>query len=560
MDQFTLEIIKNALVAIGDEMFTTLRRTAQSSLIFEVLDFAVGATDKDGELLSQGQGVPGFIGTLDAAAKAVIEKHQGNIHPGDIFITNDPYGGGGTHLSDVSIVMPVFFEDDLIAFTVNKAHWSELGGKNAGSISADATEVYQEGLQIPNVKAFDRGTPNQAVIDTFGANVRLPDMTLGDMWAGVAAARMGERRIIELINKYGKETFIAAARSLLEYGERMALLEIEKLPQGTFEAEDWIDNDGMGNGPFHIKVKVTIGDDAVVFDYSDSCDQTPGPINMSFTALTCAARTFYKAITNPEVPGNGGFFRPLTVICPEGKIFNAQRPVACSIYYEAMVFGAELVWKALAPHIPDRLPAGSLVSVCATKVYGYHPDSGEFWMIYEPLQGGWGAGERKEGETGQFCEADGETYNIPVEVTEMRYGLMVDQFCIHGEDGGAGEHCGGRGQILDYRVVGEEALLTAVFSRSKYLPWGMNGGLEGSPNYVKILRNDGSEEVYNSTPESLRIAKGEVIRLITAAGGGCGDPMARPKAKVLEDLKNEYITPEQAKRYFGLDIGALAAE
>ncbi len=560
MDRFTLEIITNVLTAIGDEMFTTLRRTAQSSLIFEVLDFAVGATDAEGELVSQGQGVPGFIGTLDAAVKAVIGKHAGNLSPGDIFITNDPYGGGGTHLSDVSIVMPVFHSADLVAFTVNKAHWSELGGKNAGSISADATEVYQEGLQIPNIKVFSGGEPDPSVLDIFAANVRLPDMTLGDMWAGVAAARMGERRIVELIDKYGKDTFLSAMQNTLEYGERMARLEIAKLPKGTFEAEDWIDNDGLGNGPFNVKVKVTIAEDSVVFDYTGSCDQTPGPVNLSRTGIECAARTIYKAITNPQVPANGGFFRPLEIIAPEGSIFNAQRPCAISIYYETQVFGAEVAWKALAPHIPERLTAGHLVSVCATKIYGHHPETGEFWMIYQPLQGGWGAGTNKDGETGQFCVSDGETYNIPAEVTEMRYGLMVDQFRIHGNDGGAGEHCGGRGQVLDYRVVGEEAFLTAVFSRSKYPPWGMHGGLGGSGNIVEVLRNDGSVETYNSTPESLRIAKGEVIRLITATGGGCGDPLARAREKVIEDLKNEYITPDQGKRYFGLDADAMAAE
>ena len=559
MDKFTHEIITNAIVAIGDEMFTTLKRTAQSSLIFEVLDFAVGATDRDGDLISQGQGVPGFIGTLDSAVKAVIEKHTDNIHPGDIFTTNDPYGGGGTHLSDVSIVMPVFHSGELVAYVVNKAHYSEIGGKDPGSVSVDATEVYQEGLQLPNIKLFHAGEPDQAVLDVIAANCRLPDMTLGDLWASVAAARMGERRLSGLIDRYGKDTFLAAVDGMLGYGERMARLELARLPKGVFEAEDWIENDGMGNGPFHVRVTVTISDDEAVFDYSKSCGPTPGPINTALTGLISAARLVFKAMTNPEIPANGGFFRPLRVVCPPGTIFTAERPTPTSVYYESMIFASDLAWKALAPHMPERLTAGHLTSVCATKVYGTHPDSGEFWMIYEPLQGGWGAGARKDGETGQFCVGDGETYNIPAEVTEMRYGLMVDQFAIHNEDGGAGEYCGGRGQVLDYRVVGEEAFLTAIFSRSTYPPWGVAGGAEGSANTVKVLRNDGSEEVYGCTPESLRIAKGEVIRLITANGGGYGDPAKRPHAKVLDDLRDGYITPAQAKRDYGLNAGDLAA-
>ncbi len=558
MDKFTHEIVTNAIVAIGDEMFTTLKRTAQSSLIFEVLDFAVGATDRNGDLISQGQGVPGFIGTLDPAVKAVIEKHAGNVHPGDIFTTNDPYGGGGTHLSDVSIVMPVFHDGDLVAYVVNKAHYSEIGGKDPGSVSVDATEVYQEGLQLPNIKLFNRGEPDQAVLDLIAANCRLPDMTLGDLWASVAAARMGERRLTELIERYGKDTFLSAIEGMLGYGERMARLELAKLPKGVFEAEDWIENDGMGNGPFHVRIKITITDDEAVFDYSESCGPAPGPINSAFTGLTSAARLVFKAMTNPEIPANGGFFRPLRVVCPPGTIFTAERPAPTSVYYESMIFASDLAWKALAPHLPEHLTAGHLASVCATKVYGTHADSGEFWMIYEPLQGGWGAGAHKDGETGQFCVGDGETYNIPAEVTEMRYGLMVDQFAIHNEDGGAGEHCGGRGQVLDYRVVGDEAFLTAIFSRNTFLPWGVAGGAEGSANTVKVLRNDGSEETYGCTPESLRIANGEVIRLITANGGGYGDPSRRPGEKVLDDLRNGYITPAQAKRDYGLDLKAAA--
>ena len=344
MDPFTLEIIKNALVAAGDEMFTTLQRTAQSSLIFEVLDFAVGATDGAGNLITQGNGVPGFIGTLDKSVESVLAKHgtDGGIADGDIFLTNDPYGGGGTHLSDVSIVMPVFYGDALVAFTVNKAHWSELGGKDPGSISADATEIYQEGLQLPNIKLFNRGEADQAVIDMLAANVRLPDQTLGDMWAGVAAARMGARRIIELIDKYGLDTFRAAVADQLDYGERMTRLELAKLPKGTFAAEDWLDDDGMGNGPFKIKVAVTIADDAVTFDYTGTCPQTPGPVNLSYTGLLCAVRMIFKAITNPAIPVNGGAFRPIRLICPEGTIFNARRPAAISIYYEAVAFAADV--------------------------------------------------------------------------------------------------------------------------------------------------------------------------------------------------------------------------
>ena len=560
MDQFTLEIIENAMVAVGDEMFWTLQRTAQSSLIFEVLDFSVGATDATGELLTTGNGVALFLGTLDSAVKSVLEKHgsKGNIHPGDLFITNDPYGGGGTHLSDVSIIMPVFYDDEIVAFTINKAHWSELGGKDPGSVSADATEVYQEGLQLPNIKLFHKGVADDAVLDLIAANCRLPRMTLGDLWAGVAAARVGERRIADLCKKYGKDTVLASMSRLLDYGEKMVRLELQKLPKGVFEAEDWVDDDGTGAGPFPVKAKITITDDEFVVDYTGSCDQVVGPINSTYTGLVSSARAVFKALTNPSIPANGGAFRALKVICPEGNIFSAQRPAPVSMYFESMLFGSDLIWKALAPHVPDRLTAGHLLSVCATKVYGKHPDTGDFWMIYEPLVGGWGAGEDKDGEPGQFCVGDGETYNIPVEVTEQRYGIMVDQYALHDEDGGAGKFRGGKGVILDYRVTGEEAFVTATFNRHKLPPWGMNGGLEGSPNYVEIRRVDGSVETYGHTPEGVRLAKGDVVRLTTATGGGSGEPRDRAREKVLDDLKNGYITPDQAMRHYGVELSEAA--
>ena len=397
-DPFTLEIIENALVAVGDEMFSTLQRTAQSSLIYEVLDFAVGTTDASGDLIAQGNGVAGFLGTLDPAVKAVIRKHgsAGTMRPGDLFLTNDPYGDGGTHLSDVSIIMPVFHGDEVIAFMVNKAHWSEIGGKDPGSVSADATEIYQEGLQLPNIKVIEAGEADPSVLDLIGANCRLPRMTLGDLWAGVAAARVGERRVVELCDKYGKEAVVAAMQRMLDYGEAMVKLELKKLPKGTFEAEDWIDDDGTGAGPFRVQVKVTITDEEVICDFTGSHPEVRGPINTTTSGLVSAARAVFKALTNPGIPANGGVFRPLRVICPEGTLFTAKRPAPVSQYFESMLYGWDLVWKALAPHVPDRLPAGHLLSVCATKVYGRHPDTGDFWMIYEPLVGGWGAGRGKE--------------------------------------------------------------------------------------------------------------------------------------------------------------------
>ena len=220
--------------------------------------------------------------------------------------------------------------------------------------------------------------------------------------------------------------------------------------------------------------------------------------------------------------------------------------------------GADLIWKALAPHVPERLTAGHFLSVCATIIAGNHPDNGQFYLMVQPLAGGWGAGATKDGESGQFASADGETYNIPVEITETRYGVMCEQYAFHNDDGGDGEYRGGKGVVLDYKIMSEGATMTGSFGRHRFKAWGMNGGAEGSPNYVKVVRTNGTEETY-SMFHQVPLAKGDVVRCVTATGGGNGDPRRRPREKVRDDLKNGYITPEQAALHYGYK-DAQAAE
>src|SRR2546421_670741 len=472
VDPFTVEIIKDGLIAAGDEMFYALQRTAKSTIIYEVLDYATGLLDARGQLLTQGNGVAGFLGTLTFAVKYVLEKFgEEALHPGDIIILNDPYVGGGTHLSDVSLIMPIFYEGQLVAFSANKAHWTEVGGKDPGSWTTDATEVYQEGLQFPAVKIFEAGTPNQAVVDIIAANVRTPDMSIGDMLAGVAALRVGERRTQELFRKYGKDTVLHAMAELLDYGERMARLELQRLPKGTYDAVDYIDDDGIGNGPFEVRVKVTITDDAFICDFTGSSGQVPGPVNCGTTGLHSAVRAAWKAVTDPGIPANEGVFRPLRVICPPRTIFTAEKPAPVSTYWETMLYATDLVWKAL-----------DIV------------------------------------------------------------------------DGGAGEYRGGRGLVRDYHITSEWAGVTATFGRHKFLPWGMNGGQDGSRNYVEFIHDDGRREVLGKCARYM-LKKGEVARLHTATGGGYGPASRRPKEQVLQDLKEGYITPEQAARDYGVAGG-----
>lgn len=553
MDKFTIEIIKDALVATGEEMFQAMLRTSMSPIIYESTDFAVGATDAKGNLLAQGNGVTAFLATLDTAAQGVLKHYPnpGDIRPDDVFITNTPYEGGGSHLSDVVIVLPVFHGEELVAWTVNKAHWTEIGGRDPGSVSTNSTDIYQEGLRFVFLKLYEEGRINRSLVEIIRHNVRLPDSTLGDMHAGVAAARVGARRILDIIEKYGRDAVLFAMQDLLDYGERMTLTELARLPAGVYEAEDVVEDDGFGNGPFAIRVKVTISADKMIADFTGTSPQAQGPINCSFTGLVTGARCLFKAVTNPDVPANGGAFRPLEVICPEGTILSAVAPAPVSIYYESLIGGIDVMWKALAPALPDRLPAGHQRSVGATFISGLHPDTGGLFVMGEPLVGGWGASQDMDGDNGQFCCGNGETFNIPIELAESRYGFEIDQYAFHNQDGGAGQFRGGKGVVLDYRITADEAFLTYAATRTASRPWALAGGNEGSYNYAEVIRSDGTHERYTMCT-TVPAKCGETFRLYSATGGGYGPPSARPRDQILADIKNGFITMVQAKTDYGV--------
>ncbi|MFE4523765.1 hydantoinase B/oxoprolinase family protein [Cytobacillus firmus] len=561
VDPFTLEIVKDSLVAIGDEMFIALAKTSMSPIIYEVLDYASGLTDAKGQLLTQGNGVTGFIGMLSDMVKQTLKKFgDGKLKEGDIIIINDSYGGGGSHLSDVGLVMPIFFDGEIVAFSANKAHWTEVGGKDPGSFSNDATDIFQEGLQFPSVKLFNEGEINQAIVDIIEANVRFPELSLGDMWAQVAALKTGEKRVKELCEKHGKELFLSSVDYLLDHGEQLARQELSKLPKGTFNAEGFIDDDGFGNGPFKIKVKVTITDDKFVADFRGSHPQVPGPVNCSYTALVSAVRTIFLAITNPSQDANDGVFRPLEVITDKGSVLSAERPAPVSIYWESMLAGADLIWKALAPVVPHRLNAGHLLSVCSVVLSGQHQDTNEPFLIVEPSVGGWGASEGQDGARGQFCIGDGETYNVPVEVAETRYGVMVDEYSLHTDGAGAGEYIGGSGVIRSYKALSDNQMVSVTFGRNKFVPWGMKDGQEGSANEVYIEKANGDVDgpfgIYPRYP----LNKGDVVKLVTATGGGYGDPYKRPADQVAQDVKNGYITAAQANANYGVIVNEKTCE
>jgi N-methylhydantoinase B len=543
-DPITLEIIQNSLQSISDEMFAAMRKTAMSAIIYEVLDMGTAITDGVGNLASSGAGIPAFVGVLDKAVQKIIERNQGDIHPGDVFATNDPYYGGVTHLNDMVLAMPVFAGDDLIAWTANIAHWNDVGGMVPGSISNDAKEIYQEGLRIPAVKLIEAGKPIKAVLDILKTNSRLPDFLQGDLWAGIAAVRIGNRRLLELADKYSKDTFVTAMSTFMDYGEQVSLHGLKNLPKGKFSLAEEQDSGVI------YKVKVEITNKEFIVDLRDNPDQDAGPNNACADGAMIAAQMVFKSITDPYSVANGGSFRPLKLLTRKGSVFDARHPAAFAVYYEVEVRLYDLIWRCLAPHLNGLLPAGNFSSICGTFIGGPHPDTGRHFTIVEPQIGGWGAYDGGDGNSAIFSGFHGETYNCPVEIAETRYGLYVDQLKLNDEPGGEGEFRGGKGITLDYRVRSDGCFFTCAYTRNKHKPWALAGGLEGSPNYVEVIRKNGQREKY-AVVTALTVNKDDVIRIFTASGGGYGDPQKRPREKVLGDIKNGYISEEQAKRVYG---------
>lgn len=547
-DPITIEIIQSSLQAAADEMFAAMRHTAMSAIIYEVLDMGTGITDRHGELASSGAGIPAFVGVLDKTVKQVLRKFDkpGEIEPGDIFLTNDPYNGGVTHLNDAVLVMPVFADGEIVAWTANIAHWNDVGGMVPGSMSTNATEIFQEGIILAGVKLFSRGQPIRSVFDILTSNCRMPDFLTGDLWAGVASIRVGERRVIEIVNKYGKDVFLHALEEYQEYGERVSRAALKRLPKGKYSLVEEQDS----GQPYKVTVEIT--DDEFIVDLRESPDQDKGPFNMSRDDAIVACQMIFKGVTSPDRAANGGTFRPLKVITRPGTVFDPKYPAAMGIYYELTVRLDDLIWRCLAQCMDDRLPAGGFASVCGTLFGGIHPDTGRAYAVIEPELGGWGGSPYHDGNSGQFCALHGETYNCPAEVAEARYGVTVDYLSFHDQDGGAGLHRGGKGVRIDYRMKSDNAWLTVAYTRDRIPPWGSEGGRDGSSNHVEIVRADGTKERY-SVVSGLTLNKDDVIRVMTATGAGWGDPMERDVELVKQDLKNGYITLEQANKYYGLD-------
>ncbi|MEA2595463.1 MAG: N-methylhydantoinase [Thermomicrobiales bacterium] len=553
-DAFTQEIIRNKLLALTNEMGAVLARTSMSPIVYEVLDFACGICDASGRVIAQDNGLCLFTGTFRPQVESILAKYPAAVmRPGDVYMTNSPYGGG-THNADVALIQPIFAEDRLLAFGISVTHWTEVGGKVLGSLAPDSTEIYQEGLQFPQLRLYREGEINEAIVDIIRANVRLPVMSIGDLNAGVAAVRIAEQRFKDIVAGYGLPAVEEAFEAILDHGEALALAALTRIPSGTYEAEDIIDGDGVSEDPIPIRVRVTVSADRFVADFTGCSPQTQGPINCARGALMSACKTVFKAITGPQQPSNEGLFRPFELIAPEGTVFTAMRPAPTGWYYEASAYATELVWKALAPVLPERLSAGSYVSLCAYYIGGRKPD-GEYWVLATPQDGGWGACADQDGESSLIATTDGDTYNYPAEVIETAFPLTMLRNAFNVEaGGGAGRQRGGFGTIREYRIENPTGgSLLASLGRSVHAPWGIDGGARGTVNYFEVLRADG-ETVRGGRVTSLPLGAGDVVRIVTGNGGGWGDPKERSEEDVRRDLADGLVSPRTARETYGVEV------
>ena len=552
VDGVTREIIRGKLLAVADEMGIVIAKTSMSPVIYEVLDFACGICDADGQLIVQTNGITLFTGTFAPQVRSIMRRHGATIRPGDVFMTNDPFEGG-THSCDIALIKPLFVDGRLFAFAISVAHWSEVGGAVPGSISPTATDIYQEGVRFPGIRVCRDDALIDDVIALIRENVRLPVQSLGDFNAGLAAVRIAETRLGEILARYGARAVKDTFDHILETSERLSRAAVAALPDGDYRAEDWIDGDGVTDERHRVMVAVGIRGDAITFDFTGTSPMVAGPINCAYGALDSAVKTVFKSLVDPQAPSNEGWFRPVSLVCPPGTVFTAEKPAPTGWYYEGSAHASELAWKALAEVAPERFSAGSYMSLAGTYFYGRDPDTGEVYVHIEPAIGGWGATATGDGTSALIATTDGDTYNYSVELFEAKFPLAIRRYALNVEDGaGAGRQRGGFGVIREFEVAGAEAHTYASIGRSIEKPWGLHGGGEGSNNYMRIVSDGTVKRVARIPYHALKV--GDRVAVVTGGGGGFGDPFIRPVEAVTADVADEYITVERARADYGVVI------
>jgi len=526
VDPFTVEVIRNALSAIAEEMSLVVMRAARSPLLREAGDHSSALTDETGALFAQGRDIPVHLGVMCATVKEFLKRCPApRLEPSEVWFLNLPEIGGN-HLPDVKAVRPIFADGSLQAFSVSLAHWADIGGARPGSYVPDATDAWQEGLRLPPLRLFTAAGPDREKLDLVLANVRGPDERRGDIFAQAAATRVGEERMRELFGRYGVGIMRAAVAELQDHSEEEMRAALAMLPRGTFKGEDSLDDDGADGPPATVRVRITLDGEAATFDFSESDDAVPGPLNT--TPFATAAAVFYavKAIAGPDIPPNEGCYRPLRVVTRPGSLLNPppERPVVGG-NHETTQRVVDAIFRALEPAVPERLSAGGPTTSGLLLFSGRDPRTGRWTTLYEVHGGGEGARHDRGGVPVVRVHMS-NVMNTPAEVIEAEYPIRVERQALRRGSGGAGRHRGGDGLVRAYRVCGAEVELTTMFERRVVPPYGLKGGAAGVPFRVTLTRATG-ERAELSGKTHVRLLDGDLVTVESCGGGGYGAPSDR---------------------------------
>jgi N-methylhydantoinase B len=546
LDPLTLAVIQTGLGQVCNEMDIAFSRAAFSPVIAEADDRADGIYDRDsGALIAQGElGLPVFVGTMQASTEHLVrligEGKAGRPEPGDIYIVNDPYLGG-THLMDVRFVLPFFYRGEHVCWLQNTGHWPDVGGAVPGGFSAKATEVEQEGLRLPPVKLFKRGVMDAEIYAIIMSNIRVAGQRIGDIKAQAAALKVGERRLTELIDRYGLATFTAAIGELKARAAQLMRTHIRGIPDGVYRAQAFVDSDGVVNEPLAIVLSVTKAGETLQFDFSGSSPPCRGPMN-SVLATTISA--VYLAVRHifPDTPLNAGAFAPLSVMGYQGTFLDAQypRPVSgCAAEVSQRI--AEAVFLALVQAIPNMVTAAPAGTSGNFVLGGFDPDTGTGYVMYQITGGGYGGNADHDGLT-NGCSTIGISKTPPVEVMEQKFPVLFNRFALREGSGGAGTQRGGFGVHYEIALLRGEARAAFVMDHGRSGPPGVLGGGDGARNIVRIHR--GSETIipeHLSKDQDIAIMAGDRVEVMTPGGGGYGDPAKRDPALIERDRIRGYF-------------------
>jgi N-methylhydantoinase B len=547
-DRVLVEVVKHNLIYVSEEMGVALRKSAYSPNIRERADHSCAILDAKRRTVGQAEHIPVHVGSLSLGLRNTIQylEEEGiEVDPGDMFIVNDPYIAG-THLNDITLIRPVFANGRVIAYTANKAHHVDVGGMSPASINSQAVELVQEGILLPPVKLMERDKLRSDVVHMLASNTRMPDVTLGDLRAQVAANLLGERRLADLASKVGVETFSDCCEALLDQTSKLAVTEYSKMPKGTWKGEDCLELDDK---LLAIHARVTLSGEHVEVDFEGTDRQVRAPLNAVLGVTTAAATFAVKTLLRADLPLNDGFNRTIDIAAPTGSLVNPLRPApVAGGNLETSQRIVDTVYKAMAEAMPDRIPAASHGSMNNLMIGGVHSQDRGSWAFYETVGGGYGGRLGLDGVDGVQVNMT-NTLNTPIEVIEHYYPIEFEAYQLRNESGGPGEWRGGMG--IERILTAKDAVQVVVLGeRARVRPWGMRGGFPGQSSEYLVRRTDGTVTKLKSK-DMLTLERNEALVVRTAGGGGYGDPKHRKPSSVKEDLDNEYITGEQARSIYG---------